>query len=214
MLSRPSAVSSGPNCERLRADRQVTQCARGARHYNAVMIEGLFGAVLVFCLRITDVSIGTLRMIETVRGRRVLAALLGFVEALIFIAAISTVLTGPMNGTQMVGYAAGFACGTLLGISIERWMARGHLLLRVISREHAGEVVARLWDAGFAVTVVEGEGRDGPRRILFMVIPRRKYYRVMDIIEQVDAEAFVLSESVSHVVRAYVPQVTPATFRK
>lgn len=178
------------------------------------MVEGLAGAVLVFLLRITDVSIGTFRMIETVRGHRITAACLGFVEAFIFIAAISTVLTGPMNVWQMVGYAGGFACGTLLGMSIERWIARGHLLLRVISRDHAGEVVAALRDAGFGVTVVQGEGRDGPRSILFLVIPRRKFYKAADIIELIDSEAFVMSEAVSHVVRAYAPQVTPATFRK
>ncbi len=49
----------------------------------------LLGGVLIFCLRLTDVTLGTMRILMTVRGRKVFAALLGFVEVTIFVVAIS-----------------------------------------------------------------------------------------------------------------------------
>ena len=46
-------------------------------------------ALLIFCMRIADVSIGTVRTIYTIRGHRAVAAGLGVIESGIWILAIS-----------------------------------------------------------------------------------------------------------------------------
>src|SRR3954471_20797402 len=120
-------------------------------------MEALAGALLVFVLRVTDVSIGTLRMLYSVRGRRLAAAGLGLIESGVFIFAISRVFrdlnTHPWN---MVGYATGFAAGTALGITLEKWIGSGWVLARIISRERSQVLLAALRDAGFGVTAVAG----------------------------------------------------------
>jgi hypothetical protein len=75
--------------------------------YNGLM-AAIFGALLIFCLRITDVSIGTLRVLYMVRGRRLMAAVLGLAESGIFIFAVSRVFKGDVTTPKMLGYAAGF----------------------------------------------------------------------------------------------------------
>ena len=40
----------------------------------------ILGGLLIFCLRLCDVTLGTLRIVMTVRGRKLFAALFGFIE--------------------------------------------------------------------------------------------------------------------------------------
>lgn len=82
-------------------------------------------ACLILVLRVLDVSIGTLRVLYTVRGRLATAAILGLVEAGVFIFAISRVFKHVDGPLAMAGYACGFATGTALGIRLERWIASG-----------------------------------------------------------------------------------------
>ena len=49
------------------------------------------GLLLIFCARIVDVSCGTVRILFLVRGRRALAAMIGFVEVMIYLTALLVV---------------------------------------------------------------------------------------------------------------------------
>jgi uncharacterized protein YebE (UPF0316 family) len=164
------------------------------------MVESLAGALVIFLLRVTDVSIGTVRVMYTVRGQRVTSAILGLVESGVFIFAVSSVLTaGARDPIKMVGYATGFATGTLLGVTIERWIASGHVLMRIISRERTDDIAEELREAGAGVTILTGEGRDGPVRILFVVTPRRRAKAIQTRVCNHDPKAFITLEPVTQV---------------
>src|SRR5215211_5666604 len=120
----------------------------------------LLGAVLIYCLRIVDVSIGTLRTLYMVRGDRLRAVPLAFCESLVWVIAVSRVMSELSDWTRLLAYAAGFATGTFTGITIERWIASGWLLARIVERGDEAALAAAVRDAGFGVTVVRGEGRD------------------------------------------------------
>ena len=47
-----------------------------------------WGALVIFGLRIVDVSCDTMRVIFAIRGKRAIAASLGFVQALVWIYAV------------------------------------------------------------------------------------------------------------------------------
>src|SRR5437762_5152476 len=94
----------------------------------------------IFCLRICDVSIGTVRTLFTIRGYRLVSFCMGVVESGIWIFAISRVMqyiNGPGNLQNIIAWAVGFATGTVTGISLERWIGSGTVLVRVISKNHA-----------------------------------------------------------------------------
>jgi uncharacterized protein YebE (UPF0316 family) len=59
------------------------------------------------------------------RGRKLLAGLLGTIQAAVFILAVRTVLQGPLNFWTVVGYATGFGVGVVLGIVAEERLALG-----------------------------------------------------------------------------------------
>lgn len=56
--------------------------------FTPLTVQLLQAAAFVFCLRVVDVSLGTLRLIMIARGRRQPAALLGFLEITIWIVAV------------------------------------------------------------------------------------------------------------------------------
>jgi len=91
-----------------------------------------YGPFLIFAMRIVDVSIGTLRLMFMVRGRRFMASGMGFVEVLVWIIAVGSAMEYLTSPYHLAGYAGGFAMGTFVGVSIERTLALGQVVLRVI----------------------------------------------------------------------------------
>lgn len=180
------------------------------------MIEHLGPALFIFALRVCDVSIGTLRMLYAMRGRRVLAAGLGLLESGIFIVAISSALRdAAANPMLMVGYACGFATGTLVGMTIEGWIASGTILARIISPHRSHDVAEALRANGFGMTAVQGHGRSLDVLILFVVAPRRRGKVMMRVLRAADPDAFVTIEPVTEARGGYVPHaVPPTTVRK
>ena len=169
------------------------------------------GALTIFLLRICDVSVGTMRVMFTVRGARGFAAVLGFVEAGIWLLAVRQVFDQLGNWWNVLGYAAGFSAGTFFGITIERWIASGWVLLRVISKEKAPVLRQSLRDAHFGVTSVTGEGRSGSNEVLFIVAPRRRSTKALRIVNDIDKDAFVTVDPVTPAAGGYLPHAVPPT---
>ena len=163
------------------------------------------GALFIFCLRVIDVSVGTLRMLFVMRGMKWVAASLGLVESAIFITAMAKVMQD-LTAPKMIGYAAGYAGGILVGISIEQWIAAGQVMARVISKSHAEQLRDTLRAAGFGVTAVRGEGRADEVLILFVVCERKRTEPLLRLVREVDKEAFVTIDSISLAIGGYMRQ--------
>ena len=159
--------------------------------------QALLGALLIFGLRIVDVSLGTLRIGMLVRGKRGWAGLLSFFESLIWLLAAARVLSSLESPLQFVAYAGGYASGTMLGAYIEKWLAVGQVVMRVIYPVSAPDVQAPLRAAGFFVTTLNASGRDGEVRVLFSVMKRRRVGQALALLEEHSPKAFVTIEEVS-----------------
>ncbi|MDQ3030429.1 MAG: DUF5698 domain-containing protein [Actinomycetota bacterium] len=168
-------------------------------------MEPILGALLIFGLRICDVSIGTLRSLYVVRGIRRVAVPLAFAESMIWIFAMSKIMgeITAENYYNMFAYSAGFATGTLLGITIERWIASGWILVRIITKEDALTQAIRGRD--FGVTEVQGEGRFGEQALLFIVAPRRRGNELLELVREIDKSAFVTVDAVNTAMGGYLP---------
>jgi uncharacterized protein YebE (UPF0316 family) len=147
-------------------------------------------ALAVFLARVTDVTLGTMRMIAVVHGHTVAAVTLGFFEILIWIVAVSGVIvTITEYPLLVVAYAAGYATGNAVGINLERRLAMGSCVITIIS-ETGGEVADALRSGGQRVTVFEGEGRDGPRQFVYATTRRRHAKAVVDTARAIDPGIF------------------------
>jgi uncharacterized protein YebE (UPF0316 family) len=168
-----------------------------------------FNALLIFLLRVADVSVGTLRVNVLVRGYRGLAVALSFVECLIWLSATARVLTQLDNPANVVAFAAGYATGTLVGCTINDWLALGKTMMRVVTQTNQPEVASALREAGCTVTVMNAKGRDGEVSMAFSVIPKKRSRKLLDVIQAVNPNAFVTFEEVRTADRAILPANVP-----
>ena len=166
-------------------------------------MESILGGLFIFALRLTDVTLGTMRILMTVRGRKWIAALIGFVEVTIFVVAISQVVRNFGNVWNVLGYAGGFAAGTLVGMTIEERMALGWTVVRIISTDLSRRVCEALREAGYGVTEIPGQGMRGAVEIYEVVARRSDLPKILQIVERVDSRAFVTVEETRRVYRGW-----------
>jgi uncharacterized protein YebE (UPF0316 family) len=160
--------------------------------------------VLIFLARVTDMTLDTVRTAAIVQGRRYFAAALGFVEALVYICAVAKVLLNLDHRVYIVAYALGFAAGTYLGIVIEQRLAFGSQLVSLFTRAGA-KVAAALREAGFPLTEIQGQGRDGEVSVLYIEVPRRRTKQLLRKARELDAAAFCIVNDVRPVTARRVP---------
>ena len=153
-----------------------------------------YGAGLIFCARIIDVSCDTMRVLFAIRGKRWVAASLGFVQALIWIFAVGTAVRHLDSVLHVLGYAAGYAMGTFVGITIERAVADGLATVRIVSLHGGVEIAEALRERGYGVTEMAGFGREGRVEIVNSVVQRAHLDEVMSIVDRWDPDAFVTVE--------------------
>jgi uncharacterized protein YebE (UPF0316 family) len=167
------------------------------------MTEFLISALTLFLLRLVDISLYTIRIMMVVRGRKRMAWIFGFFQSIVFVTALRAVLSDLGNWGKILGYAAGFATGVVLGMWIEGRLAIGYTHLRVISPRRGAELAEQLRQAGYAVTEVSGNGKDGMVSLLNCSVLRRKAPAAINIVEQTDPEAFITAEAVRAVRRGF-----------
>jgi uncharacterized protein YebE (UPF0316 family) len=172
-------------------------------------LDPAFMPFVVFFARIADVSLGTLRTIAVVRGRGLVASVLGFFEVSIWIAVITKVMQSLDSPWNMVGWALGFAAGNAVGIQIERRLALGHLVVRILSRDKGTAVAAALRALGQRVTEFVGHDPDGDVALLYTVAGRATAQRLVTSAREVDPDCVVVSEDVRGYQQAIRPMAPP-----
>jgi len=155
--------------------------------------------LLIFVARISDVSMGTVRIILVSKGYKSLAPLLGFFEVLIWILAISKIIENLDNWVCYIAYAGGFATGNYIGMKIEEKLALGHELIRVITKRDARDLVDNLKDEGYGVTFINAEGTKGEVGVVYVIVTRKKIANAIKIIHNHNPKALYTIENVRFV---------------
>lgn len=148
-------------------------------------------ALLIFLLRIVDVSLGTLRTISVVQDRLSLSVLISFFEVLVWVTAVTQVVVRvDENPLLLLAYAAGFAAGNACGITLERHLGLGQCVVRMIATQEGEAMAARLRGMGHSLTTFAGQGRDGPRTLMFTACPRRELRHIIEAAASLDPHLF------------------------
>lgn len=159
------------------------------------MNEIFLTSLLIIFARIADVSLGTMRTVAVINGRRGVALVIGFFEVLIWVTVVRAVIHNLDNPVYAVSYAGGFALGTFVGVTIEDRFGTGKQVVRVFTRRGT-ELAVRLREQGFVVTVFEGSGREGPISMLFVEAGRRSMRRILDEVRHIDPDCFYILDDV------------------
>lgn len=168
------------------------------------LVAGPAGPLVVFSLRLTDVSMATFRMRMIMRGHRLIAPLIGFFEILLWVTAIGIVVNYLDSPLHVIGYAAGFATGNFLGLLIDERLALGLSTLQTVVRSGGAELAGDLREAGFGVTEVDGRGKDGVVEVLYSVLPRKRVEECLALINARDPDSFVVVDEPRTVRRGWL----------
>lgn len=153
-------------------------------------------AIGIFLIRTINIAMETLRFMFTLRGKRWLAWILGFIQSVIFIIIFASVLANLDNFLNIIGYAAGFATGNVLGMAIEKQLAIGYVHFNIISRNRSTEIADALRDAGYGVTEIPARGKESSFMMIDCSVRRKQADEVEEVTLKVDPNAFITSEDV------------------
>ncbi len=152
--------------------------------------------LLIFVARISDQSIGTLRLIFLSKGQKRLAPFLGFFEVIIWLIAVGQIMKHLDNVLCYIAYGGGFAMGNYIGMVLEEKLSIGNVLVRIIPKKDTRELITYLRENNYGVTSVEAEGAKGKVNIVFSIIKRKDVEHVVSIINRFNPNAFYTIEDV------------------
>jgi uncharacterized protein YebE (UPF0316 family) len=171
-----------------------------------IILTGLF----VFFARICDVSIGTIRTIMTVQGRTAISFVLALFEITIWVFVASTVINQiGEKPLLIIFYAFGYATGNVVGIVVEKKLAFGIIILKLLTRTSGQEIADFLRARGQAVTVFTGEGMKGPVFELYIACRRRDLNWILPEVKKIDADVFYIIEQARDISKMMKPLHTP-----
>lgn len=156
--------------------------------------------------KIVEISIQSLKTCMMVKGQRLKAAGLGFIECMIWGVVISTIIsTLGDNFTLLFFYCTGYAVGLFLGSTIESKIAIGTSNLELIANDESTELItAYLKERNMGYTVLEGRGSKDKMNMIFIVLARKETPRVLREIRKVcDNRVFVSVSEVSKYAGGY-----------
>lgn len=165
--------------------------------------------LLIFIARIIDVTMGTMRIIFVSKGEKLIAPILGFFEVLIWIIAISQIMSNLNNVVSYLAYAAGFATGNWVGMKLEEHLAMGTLMVRIIVSKEGESLVKKLNEHGYGVTIVDGQGSIGKVHLIYSIVKRSDLPEVISVIEQFDPKIFFSVEDLRKVSSGIFPTKSP-----
>jgi len=151
----------------------------------------------IFAARLVNIALDTLRFMFTLRGKQSLSWILGFAESVLFVVIIGQVLTNLENPLNIIGYAAGFATGNVIGMAIEKRLAIGFTHFSIISRDRSTEIADILRDEGYGVTEIPARGRESNFMLVDCHVRRKQSDEVEKLVLKVDPNAFITAEEVT-----------------
>ena len=153
----------------------------------------MFSYILIFFAKIIEVSLTTVRIVLITRGEKLYGSIIGFVEVLIWLYVISTVLIGINKAPfKMVTYASGFACGNYIGCILEEKLALGLMTINAIVSEKDGKTLAKiLRTENVGVTIIDAEGLKEDKKMLILHVKRKRKSEILKLIQNSHINAVV-----------------------
>ena len=168
------------------------------------MLSNAYGMVaIILVINIVYVSLSTIRMILTLKGRRYIAAFVSMFEIVMYILGLGLVLDNLNEIQNILAYAIGFAIGVVVGTKIEEKLALGYITVNVVSSNPDIEFTRKLRDEGYGVTSWFSYGMDGDRLSMQILTPRKYELRLYETIKTIDPKAFIISYEPKHIAGGF-----------
>ena len=160
--------------------------------------------IKIFLVRILDVSLGTIRTIITIKGKALIASIVGFFEILVWFLIVKEALNTTNSSIFIaISYSLGFAAGTYIGSILSDKFIKGTLRVQIITSKY--EMIEKIRNENFAVSVVDVSGinEKNKKYMLLMEINKNNLNEIKKIVKKVDSNAFIVANETKYVVNGY-----------
>ncbi len=162
--------------------------------------------LIVCAAKIIEITIQSLKTCMMVRGQRLKAAGLGFIECTIWGLVISTIIgTLGDNLFLLAFYCVGYATGLFLGSTLEGKIALGTSSLQLIANEaNTVKIIDYLKEHNKGYTVMGGYGSTDKMNMIFIVLPRREATPLIKEIRKIcENNVFVVVDDINKYAGGY-----------
>ncbi|WP_085993315.1 DUF2179 domain-containing protein [Oceanobacillus senegalensis] len=158
------------------------------------MLENaLIMVAIIFIVNVVYVSLMTIRMILTLKGRTYIASFVSMFEIVVYIVGLGLVLDNLNEIQNVIAYAIGYGTGLIVGAKIEEKLALGYITVNVVSSNPDLEFTRKIRSKGYGVTSWPAYGMDGDRLSMQILTPRKYELRLYETIQEIDPKAFIIS---------------------
>ena len=158
-------------------------------------MELLILCLKIFIARIIDVTLATLRTVYSVKGKTLLAGIIGFIEATIWFIVVKEALNTDIQSPFIVmSYAGGFATGSILGTLVSKKFVNSLIKVEVITTKATPDNVEKIRLEGFGVSVIDilDNDNDVDKKMLIITLNSKHLEELKRILRHIDRNAFVV----------------------
>ena len=160
--------------------------------------------IKIFGARLIDVSLGTFRTINTVKGRDLIASLIGIIEITVWFLVVKEALNTTNNSVWIViSYALGFAVGTYIGGKISKVFIKSNLEVQVILSSKDDNIISEIRKNGYGVTAIEVKGNNHIKYMLYIQIRDNTLEKLKKLVRKLDNKAFIVVNETKYVENGY-----------
>lgn len=159
----------------------------------------------IFFFRIVDVSLGTFVTVLTVKNKRLIATILGFIDVLIWFFVVKEALnTNSSSIFIALSYAFGYALGTFIGTTLSNTLINGMISVQVVLDNKYISEINKIRAEGYAVSQIDCLGKDNSKKImLFIEVGKKNLNNLKAIIKKIDNKAFIIVNDTRYVVNGF-----------
>ena len=165
----------------------------------------VFLCIAVFCARIIDTSLATIRTVMVVKDRTILAFIFAFFEVFVWFMIVREALISVDNVLLLaMAYSLGYACGVMVGMYITDKFIVSNVSVNIVVKQKK-EVVDALINHNFAVSVSRIKGKDliSNKYMIFVATTSKRIEELKKIITDIDDHAFIVVSENKSVLGGY-----------
>ena len=150
--------------------------------------------IKVFIGRFIEVTLSTMNTLYIVKGKKIMATVIGFIDILIWFLIVKEALNTPEDSLWIaLSYAGGYAMGTYFGTVIADYLIKGTTQVQIVTKNINNVVTDALKEHGYGASIVPCYGLNTEEQslMIYAQVDNRRIKDFKKIIKKLDPHAFV-----------------------
>ena len=163
--------------------------------------------IKIFFARLLDVTLSTFRTMVLVKGQKILPAIIGFFEVLVWLMVVEETLKTETESLWVpVSYAAGYAIGSLLGTYFSTRFIKSVCAVQVVTDKGNTKLINAIKKAGYGISIIDlkKDKETEKKEMLFIEVNASSVKKLKELINKHDKNAFIVVSDSKFVTNGYI----------